>query len=91
MQYGRIKDIDVKMPARPPAFAFVAFMDARGNVLRFFLLQPSLLETPQVASQFLKLLHFGCARDYLNDQLNISTTTEIMTKLVIPLNTVICG
>ena len=30
-QYGRIRDIDLKMPARPPAFAFVAFMDARGK------------------------------------------------------------
>lgn len=32
VQYGRIRDIDLKMPARPPAFAFVAFMDARGTL-----------------------------------------------------------
>ena len=32
-QYGRIKDIDLKTPNRPPAFAFVAFEDSRGNLL----------------------------------------------------------
>jgi splicing factor, arginine/serine-rich 1 len=29
-KYGRIKDIDLKMPSRPPAFAFIAFEDYRG-------------------------------------------------------------
>ena len=29
-KYGRIRDIDIKRPARPPAFAFVAFDDFRG-------------------------------------------------------------
>uniref|UniRef100_M4B1L7 RRM domain-containing protein n=1 Tax=Hyaloperonospora arabidopsidis (strain Emoy2) TaxID=559515 RepID=M4B1L7_HYAAE len=28
-KYGRIRDIDVKFPSRPPAFAFVDFEDAR--------------------------------------------------------------
>lgn len=28
-KYGRIKDIDVKFPSRPPAFAFVDFEDSR--------------------------------------------------------------
>ena len=28
-RYGRIKDIDVKFPSRPPAFAFVSFSDVR--------------------------------------------------------------
>jgi len=28
-KYGRIKDIDLKTPARPPAFAFVTFDDSR--------------------------------------------------------------
>ena len=30
-KYGRIKDIDLKMPSRPPAFAFIAFEDYRGK------------------------------------------------------------
>ena len=30
-KYGRIKDIDLKMPSRPPAFAFIAFEDYRGE------------------------------------------------------------
>lgn len=30
-KYGRIKDIDLKMPSRPPAFAFIAFEDYRGR------------------------------------------------------------
>jgi arginine/serine-rich splicing factor 1/9 len=29
-KYGRIRDIDLKTPARPPAFAFVTFEDPRG-------------------------------------------------------------
>ena len=33
VQYGRIKDIDLKTPNRPPAFAFVAFEDSRGEIL----------------------------------------------------------
>ena len=33
VQYGRIKDIDLKTPNRPPAFAFVAFEDSRGEKL----------------------------------------------------------
>jgi len=28
-RYGRIKDIDLKTPARPPAFAFITFDDSR--------------------------------------------------------------
>eukprot|EP01038_Epipyxis_sp_PR26KG_P007650 gene7650-10412_t len=28
-KYGRIKDIDLKTPARPPAFAFITFDDSR--------------------------------------------------------------
>ena len=28
-KYGRIRDIDLKLPGRPPAFAFVEFDDAR--------------------------------------------------------------
>jgi len=28
-KYGRIKDIDIKNPLRPPAFAFVTFEDSR--------------------------------------------------------------
>lgn len=28
-RYGRIRDIDIKTPARPPAFAFVTFDDHR--------------------------------------------------------------
>lgn len=28
-KYGRIRDIDIKNPARPPAFAFVTFDDIR--------------------------------------------------------------
>lgn len=30
-KYGRIRDIDIKRPMRPPAFAFVAFDDYRGS------------------------------------------------------------
>lgn len=29
-KYGRIREIDLKQPARPPAFAFIAFDDVRG-------------------------------------------------------------
>lgn len=29
LQYGRIKHIEIKMPTRPPAFAFVEFEDRR--------------------------------------------------------------
>ena len=32
-KYGRIKDIDLKMPSRPPAFAFIAFEDYRGQAI----------------------------------------------------------
>lgn len=28
-KYGRIREIDLKTPARPPAFAFVSFDDVR--------------------------------------------------------------
>jgi RNA recognition motif-containing protein len=28
-RYGRIEDIDIKTPARPPAFAFVTYEDSR--------------------------------------------------------------
>ena len=28
-KYGRIRDIDLKLPGRPPAFAFVEFDDPR--------------------------------------------------------------
>ena len=28
-KYGRIADIDLKLPSRPPGFAFVEFSDAR--------------------------------------------------------------
>ena len=28
-KFGRIMDIDLKTPARPPAFGFVTFQDAR--------------------------------------------------------------
>lgn len=28
-KYGRIRDIDLKTPSRPPAFAFITFDDAR--------------------------------------------------------------
>lgn len=31
-KYGRIKDIDLKMPSRPPAFAFIAFEEYRGSL-----------------------------------------------------------
>ena len=30
-KYGRIREIDLKQPARPPAFAFIAFDDVRGT------------------------------------------------------------
>ena len=30
-KYGRIREIDLKQPARPPAFAFIAFDDVRGE------------------------------------------------------------
>ncbi len=29
MQYGRIRNIDLKLPPRPPAFAFVEFENPR--------------------------------------------------------------
>ena len=32
-KYGRIKDIDLKMPSRPPAFAFIAFEEYRGSLV----------------------------------------------------------
>jgi RNA recognition motif. (a.k.a. RRM, RBD, or RNP domain) len=35
-KYGRIKDIDLKMPSRPPAFAFIAFEDYRGQTTYSF-------------------------------------------------------
>ena len=28
-KYGRIRDIDLKTPSRPPAYAFVSFDDSR--------------------------------------------------------------
>ena len=28
-RYGRIREIDLKTPARPPAFAFISFDDSR--------------------------------------------------------------
>ncbi|RYG64856.1 hypothetical protein EON64_13130 [archaeon] len=28
-RYGRIRDIEIKTPARPPAFAFISFDDRR--------------------------------------------------------------
>jgi hypothetical protein len=34
-KFGRIRDIDLKIPGRPPAFAFVAFEDYRGNFILF--------------------------------------------------------
>ena len=33
-KYGRIREIDLKQPARPPAFAFIAFDDVRGIYFR---------------------------------------------------------
>jgi len=28
-KYGRIREIDIKTPSRPPAFAFISFYDER--------------------------------------------------------------
>lgn len=28
-KYGRLEDIDLKLPSRPPGFAFIEFSDAR--------------------------------------------------------------
>ena len=36
-QYGRIRNIDLKLPPRPPAFAFVEFENARCGVTRSLL------------------------------------------------------
>jgi hypothetical protein len=33
LKYGRIRDIDLKTPGRPPAFAFIAFEDYRGTYI----------------------------------------------------------
>ena len=36
-QYGRIRNIDLKVPPRPPAFAFVEFENARCDTTRSLL------------------------------------------------------
>lgn len=56
-QYGRIKYIDVKTPARPPAFAFVEFEDSRWAVggsssraLHTMIFSPGTQRTPYVGA-----------------------------------------
>jgi arginine/serine-rich splicing factor 1/9 len=45
-KYGRIREIDLKTPSRPPAFAFLTFDDVRGTYYdsqNFWLLRNSQL------------------------------------------------